>query len=230
MKEYLGVFFLFTLLTAVLTYPAVFNLSTNLGGGDDAFNCWALAWGTHAIMTDPLNVFHANIFYPAGNSFAMSEHMLGWMPFTIPLSLFGADPVCIYNFLELLTFVLCGCGAYLLTYRYTQNRYASVVSGIFFAFCTIRFGVQFHLLTVQWLPFMLFFLDRYLYEQKVRDLALTTLFFIWSVYMSWHTAVFASIIGVLYVMGYIIFDNNVRKIYTCPVGFARNFSPVRLGS
>ena len=215
-KAYLGVFLLFTLLTIVLTYPAAFHLSTNLEGGDDVFNCWVLAWGTHAIMTDPLNVFHANIFYPAANSFAMSEHMLGLVPFTVPLSLLSADPVFIYNFIELLTFVLCGFGTYLFTYRFTKNRYASIVAGILFAFCTIRFGIQFHLLTVQWIPFMLLFLDRYLCEQKTRDLALATLFFIWSVFMSWHTAVFAAIIGALYVIGLFILDSNVRKALLAP--------------
>jgi len=210
------VFLLFILLTAILTYPAVFHLSDSLGGGDDVFNAWVLAWGTHAAMTDPLNVFNANMFYPAANSFAMSEHMLGLIPFTIPLSLLSADPVFIYNFLAFLTFVLTGFGTYLLSYRFTKNRYASIVAGILFAFCTIRFGVQFHLLTVQWIPFMLLFLDKYLCEQRTRDLALATFFFIWSVFMSWHIAVFAAIIGVLYVIGTLILDNNAQKAVLTP--------------
>ena len=218
------IFLFFVLLTVILTYPTIFHLNDALGGGDDVFNAWVLAWGTHAVMTDPLNVFNANMFYPATNSFAMSEHMLGLIPFTVPLSLLSADPIFIYNFLAFLTFVLTGFGTYLLACRFTKNQYASIVAGILFAFCAIRFGVQFHLLTVQWIPFMLLFLDKYLYEQKIRDLALATFFFIWSMFMSWHITVFAAIIGALYVIGTLILDLNVRKMVLNP----RNLSFILL--
>ncbi|MFH0967265.1 MAG: hypothetical protein V1862_06240, partial [Methanobacteriota archaeon] len=63
--EYLVVIILYALLTVLLTYPMAFHVSDTIGGGDEAFTCWSLAWTTRALMEDPLNLFEANIFFPA---------------------------------------------------------------------------------------------------------------------------------------------------------------------
>ena len=47
-----------------------------LYGGDTRLNAWALAWVDHAVL-DRTPVFDANIFFPALNTLAYSEHLLG---------------------------------------------------------------------------------------------------------------------------------------------------------
>ena len=57
---------MYTLCTAVLTYPiSVHPASTSLGSDIDVhLFTWTLAWNTHALVHDPLRIFDANIFYP----------------------------------------------------------------------------------------------------------------------------------------------------------------------
>ena len=149
----------------------ILHVSDTIGGGDEAFTCWSLTWTTKKVLEDPINLFHANIFYPANEySLALSEHLTGWTIFSIPVYGITHDPVFTHNFVRLLTFILCGFGMYLLTYRYTQNRYAAFVAGIFFAFYGYRMAIQLHLLAMQWVPFMLLFLDKFFHSLKFRDI------------------------------------------------------------
>ena len=42
--------------------------------GDPILNEWALAWVAHQIVTDPLHLFDANIFYPSGTRWRTRAH------------------------------------------------------------------------------------------------------------------------------------------------------------
>ncbi len=211
-QEYLIIIALYALLTAILTYPMVLHVGDTIGGGDEAFTCWSIAWTTRALLEDPLHLFHANIFYPANDySLALSEHLVGWTIFSIPVYSITQDPVFTHNFIRLLTFVLCGFGMYLLTYRYTQNRCAAFIAGIFFAFYGYRMAIQLHLLAMQWIPFMLLFLDKFFQSFKFRDIILASLFFILSALSSWYIGIFTAIVGGLFILGYMILDLRVRK-------------------
>ena len=71
--------FLFYLGLAVLkTFPLVRFLGSRIpmDPGDPLLNTWILSWGAHALVTAPLHLFDANIFYPAQNALALSEHLL----------------------------------------------------------------------------------------------------------------------------------------------------------
>jgi len=211
-REYLIIILLYTILTVILTYPMALHMSNTIGGGDEAFTCWSLAWTTKTVLEDPVNLFHANIFYPANEySLALSEHLLGWVPLSIPIYALTQDPVFTHNFLRLLTFVLCGFGMYLLSYRYTENRYAAFIAGIFFAFFAYRVSIQLHLLSMQWIPFMLLFLDRFFYSIKFRDLLACSLFFVLEVLSGWYVGIFSAIIGVFFIAGYVVLDADVRS-------------------
>ena len=211
-KEYLIVIILYTILTILLTYPMAFHVSDTIGGGDEAFTCWSLAWTTKEIVENPMGLFHANIFYPANEySLALSEHLIGWAPFSVPISLLTHDPVTTHNLLRLLTFVLCGFGAYLLTYRYTKNRYAAFIAGIFFAFFSYRMTIQLHLLAMEWIPFMLLFLDRFFHSVRLRDILVFTVFFLLAALSGWYVGIFAGIIVVIYILGYLVLDKKIRE-------------------
>jgi len=211
-REYVIIIVLYALLTAILTYPMILHVSDTIGGGDEAFTCWSLTWTTKKVLEDPINLFKANIFYPANEySLALSEHLTGWTIFSIPVYGITHDPVFTHNFVRLLTFVLCGFGMYLLTYRYTQNRYAAFIAGIFFAFYGYRMAIQLHLLAMQWIPLMLLFLDKFFHSLKFRDIGAASVFFILSALSSWYVGIFTTIIGVLFVLGYVILDLEVRN-------------------
>mgnify|MGYP006202309969 CR=1 FL=1 len=68
---------------------------------DNHLFIWTLAWNTHALTSDPLGVFDANIYYPQRLTLAYSENLLGSTPFAAPVIWLTGNPV-----LELVTLVL----------------------------------------------------------------------------------------------------------------------------
>jgi len=160
------IFAIYSLLTLLLTHPLLFNLTTAVPNdiGDPLLNTWILAWDSHALLTDPLNLFNANIFYPLPNTLAYSEHLLSTALLAIPLQLITAEPIAVYNLSLLAAFPLAAFGMYLLILRWTHCRSAAFIAGLIFAFAPYRFAAIAHLqlLTFQWLPLTLLSLDLYL--------------------------------------------------------------------
>ncbi len=160
------IFTVYIILALVLSYPLLFNLTTTVPNdiGDPLLNTWILAWDSHALLTDPLNLFNANIFHPLPNSLAFSEHLFSTAILALPLQLFLAEPILVYNLSLLATFPLAAFGMYLLTLRWTGRHSAAFVGGFIFAFSPYRFAAIAHLqlLTFQWLPFALLFFDKIL--------------------------------------------------------------------
>ena len=160
----------YTLLTLLLTWPLPLHLTTAVPNdiGDPLLNAWILAWDAHALLTNPLNLFNANSYYPLPNTLAFSEHLLSTALLALPLQVFSREPVLAYNLSLLLTFPLSAFGMYLLTLRWLGRspggRAAAFLAGAIFAFAPYRFAAIAHLqlLTVQWLPLALLYLDKIL--------------------------------------------------------------------
>jgi hypothetical protein len=75
------------------------------GQADVELVSWILAWDAHALVTQPLALFQANIFYPARDTLAASEHLLGLAPVAAPAFLLTHNAVFTHN-LTILTVVL----------------------------------------------------------------------------------------------------------------------------
>ena len=68
------IFLYFCLGTIFFTYPLIFNLTTKIRGlYDELLITWVINWVIHALTTNPLNLFQANIFYPYKNTLAYSD-------------------------------------------------------------------------------------------------------------------------------------------------------------
>lgn len=145
--------------------PADFDLIT-----------WALSWGTHSLLTDPLGIWNANAFHPAGLSLAFSEHFFGYLPLFAPTWLATGNPVLASNVVLWLTYPLTGLGAYALARRFLPAS-GAWLAGFFFAFCGLRYFTlwHFHLLGVFGLPLALLFTERWLDEAKTPDAVLLAL-------------------------------------------------------
>src|SRR6266545_2432907 len=61
--------------------------------GDARLLVWTLAWDNHALLTRAAHFFDANIFYPAPNALAYSEHVVGISLFTLPVYAATRNPV-----------------------------------------------------------------------------------------------------------------------------------------
>jgi len=217
----------YSLLALITTHPLWLNLAEAVPGdiGDPLLNTWIMAWDAHAILTAPLHLFDANIYYPLPNTLAYSEHLFSTAALVLPLGVVSGQPALAYNLSLLLSFPLAGLGMYLLVLRWTQRRAAALLAGLAFAFTPYRLAAVAHLqlLTVQWLPFSLLALDGMLKSQITnhksqianhksqitnhksqiaRYWLLFVIFTTLQVLASWYLAVFTALVLGLYTLGW----------------------------
>lgn len=188
---------LYGLVTSVLTFPfSVTPATTVLGSSADTnLLLWLVAWDVHALVTNPLAIFDANIYHPLRYTLAYSENIIGTSLLVAPVLLATGNAVLALNVATLLTCVLCGTGAYILVRRVGFGPAAALLGGLIFAFAPPRFFrlTQVHIGAVQWIPFALAFLHEYFDTGNRRKLWWACGFFSLQVLTSGHGAVFAAV-------------------------------------
>jgi hypothetical protein len=158
-------------LTAVLTYPVAFQLDRvgRVNTDDGRWSIWVVAWVAHALTTNPLSVYDANIFYPHRYTLAFSEANLGAGLLGAPVWALTRNPYTTHNVVFLLTFIIACAGGYYLARYLTGSRYAAVVAGILFGFCPFIFARTAHiqLLFIGLIPFCMLAFHRLVDRQTV---------------------------------------------------------------
>ena len=147
----------FVIWTVVATYPLAFAPANHIENwGDPLLNVWIPAWDLHQLGRDPLHLFDAPIFYPAHNTLALSELLLVQALEMLPIVALTGNFILAYNLVVLLSFVLCGLGAYLLA-REALPAPPSLIAGAAYAYSFYRVGEYSHIqiLSAQWIPFAL---------------------------------------------------------------------------
>jgi hypothetical protein len=214
-----GVFFFAA--TALKTYPLIQHFGTHIpdGPGDPLLVSWILAWDFHALTTDPWHLFDANILTPAEHTLAFSEHLIGVVPFFAPTFALTGNPILGYDVAFFLSFPLSGMSMYLLVQYWTRNFWASLISGMLFAFTPVRFAQisHLHLLNFYWAPLTLLFLDRFLRSKRWSCLIGFAMCYwlqvLCSVYLGW----FVTITIALYVLYYVSYvDRDLLSRWMLP--------------
>ena len=184
----------FVVLTAILTWPLGLDPGTRALplSADTRLFLWTLSWDVHALLTQPLRLFDANIFHPEPRTLAYSEHLLGSAVIGAPFLLATDNPVLAMNVVVLLSCVLSGAGAYLLARQLGIGTAGAMAAGVIFAFAPPRFTrlAQLHLATVQWIPFCLAFVHAYLRHGRRRDLLVAIALFTLQSLTSGHGGLF----------------------------------------
>lgn len=183
---------LFAVLSLVLTYPLGLHMADAVEDRQDALlNVWITAWDGHQLLSDPLHLFDANIFYPYPRTLAYSELLLGNGLLALPITAATGNPVLGYNVALLLSFVLSGLGPYLLVLRLTRSPGAGLVAGTILSFSAYRMTnlAQAQLLTTQWMPFALLALLLLMRRPTVRHVAIFVLFFCLQALSSFYYAI-----------------------------------------
>lgn len=174
-------FFYFVGTTIYITYPLIFHLTDYISGvGDELLITWILNWNIHAIFTNPLHIFDANIFYPYSNTLAFSDAFFTSTLFVLLPTLFLGEPVAAYNSNLLFTFVTLGFFTYLFVYYLTKNHLPSLVSGTLVAFSTFTVTKIMHpqVIGVQWVPLSLLFFLLFLKKNQIKYFAISMFFFV----------------------------------------------------
>lgn len=209
MREYLLAAIGYGVAGCVLLYPIftrggeIYAPSLALARPIASWIMWILSWDVHA-LTSAASLFDANVFYPAPNSLAYGDALLGLVPLYGPFYLAsGGNPVLSYQITLLLIFALCGAGMFVLARYWGASVAASAVAGFVYAYCPSRLGVMAELpyLAGQFLPLALLFADRTTRSASWRDVFLLALFASWQALCSAHLAYVGLIALLAYLAG-----------------------------
>lgn len=163
---------LFVVLAVFQTWPLASAPGTYCrnDNGDAVLNEWIVAWVAHQIVTDPVHLFDANIFYPERRTLAYSEHMLPQALIAAPALWNGASPVLAFNLALLAGFVLTGWAMAHVVRKWTGSWTAGMVAGSLAAFNAHTLTRLGHLQAqhLEFLPLALLALDRLLQTPRVR--------------------------------------------------------------
>ena len=94
-----AVILLFAALTVAWTWPLAATIGRVLPSdlGDPLLNTWILGWITDRASHGFGGLWNAPIFFPYPNTLAYSEHLLGFLPITLPVHWLTRNPVAAYD-------------------------------------------------------------------------------------------------------------------------------------
>ncbi|RPJ76728.1 MAG: DUF3108 domain-containing protein [Acidobacteria bacterium] len=175
-------FVLYLLSATALTWPLVLHpfsrLAAPIGPGDPYLNLWILGWDLRTLGSDPLalltgRVFQANIFFPAEQTLAFSDHLLLQALIVWPLWAVTHDLVFCYNALLFLSFLASAWTMYLLARAVTGSAAGACLAGFAWGFLPFRYAHLLHLQlqSLYFLPLAFLFLHRLMAGRRRRDAA-----------------------------------------------------------
>lgn len=121
---------------------------------DGQYGLWQAAWVARALVTDPLHLYDANIFYPHRTTLAFSEPTLLAGIIGLPAYLATGSPYATHNLAVLGFFVLSFLGAYGLGRYLTGAAWPSIALAIAYAFSPYMFArsAQLPMMAIYGLP------------------------------------------------------------------------------
>jgi hypothetical protein len=200
--RYLVPLFGYGLVSVIATWPLVFHLRGWVPGlGDWGQNMWALWWTRQALLTLAQSPFFTHyLFYPEGVTLLFHPLDLSDGLLAIPVyGLLGGDVS--YNFIVLLSFILGGWGTYLLALYLTGRRTAGFIAGLIFSLSPYHFQRldlgHLNLATIQWLPFYILFLLKFVRQGSLRSAALAVFFLVFNALNSWYYVVYCGLFSLV---------------------------------
>ncbi|NNF06171.1 MAG: hypothetical protein HKN21_05375 [Candidatus Eisenbacteria bacterium] len=163
---------------------------------------YALTWSAQVLGDDPLNLFGATLFYPHTTPVAFFDHMVSLAAIVAPVNWASGNMYWGYNVAWLLTFLLSGLGAYLLTRYLTDSKTAALLAGILFAFFPFRYhnAGQINVLAMMWIPFALLTLHLWVETRLKRQLFMFAAICIIQFLSSAYSGVFLLVAAVVYMV------------------------------
>ena len=103
---------------------------------DGKFSVWNIGWVAHALISDPVNLFNANIFHPHTGTLAYSEANLIAGAIAAPVYALTRNPVLAHNVVVYVVLVLAFVLTWALVRRLTGSATAGLAPAAAFAFST----------------------------------------------------------------------------------------------
>lgn len=217
--------------TQVLDSPSLYGPAAVLVQRDINLTIWTLAWDVHALVTDPLHLFHANALYPARWSLATTEHMLGNVPFFAPVYLATGNPVLAHQATLLATFVAAALAMAAYVLYWTRDRTAALAAGCLFAFAPYRLWQlgNLHVVSIHWLPLALLGIDVALDGRRAAGAALLAASLILSTLCSYYVGYTAFALAGAYAIVRLVQQRRVAGRALVPVAAGIGIAAVAVG-
>lgn len=177
--QHIAAFAFFLAIAAWWLRPLTWRLGSHVTStGDPLITAWRLVWPVQWLLERPAPFLDSNVLYPASAAFARDELTLGQTLLAGPVYALTHNALLAHNVTILLTVALSGFTTYWVVWRLLRNRTAGLIAGIIIAIAPYHLAQIDHagLLAVQWLPLVLYFLDRTLRYRRRRDAFLLGLF------------------------------------------------------
>jgi len=125
-----------TLITMAVTWPIAphFGSAGRLDSSDGRFSVWNVVWVANALTSDPLDLWDANIFYPARQTLAYSEPNIFAGAVASPVWVLTKNPYAAGNAAIFAAFILAAVTMFALVRHLTGSRPAAVLAAILYAF------------------------------------------------------------------------------------------------
>lgn len=149
---------------------------------------WILAWGAHALTTNPLGLFDANVFHPAPLALTTTEHLLGLQPVYLPLAFATGDPVLAHQVVLIATFAGAFLAAFAAVRVWTGSTPAAATAGILYAYSPLRasYLAALHVETAWLLPLVLLAVERVLARGSRRTALALGVLLAWQALQSYY--------------------------------------------
>ncbi len=159
-------------LVVVHTWPLAARLDRigRADAPDGQYALWQATWVARALVTDPIHVYDANIFYPHRSTLAFSEPSLLAGAIGLPAYLITGSPYATHNLAALGYFLLAFVCAFALGRYLTGESIPSIALAIAYAFSPYMFArtAQLPMLGTFGLPLCLLALHRFVDAPSAR--------------------------------------------------------------
>jgi len=198
----------YTVLTLIMTYPFVFNITRYHAPGDYNMFLWNMWWVKKAVLSFSSPYYTNFMFYPGGIDLSYHTFSMFNALVAIPLSVFFSR-ITIYNLLFLLSFIIGAFGVYLLVKYLVGNKYAAFISGLVFAFSPFHFAHSLghlNLLSIEWIPFFILYFIKTFREPGKKNPLLSGIFLALTSLCSWYYMIYAILFMLLFFMYWLWYD------------------------
>lgn len=168
--------FVATLFTWPLVLHPTGRLAALEGPGDPYLNLWALGWNLQTLSDSPQavlsgRVFDANVFHPARQTLAYSDHLLLQSALVWPIYAATGDVVVCYNLLFVASLAAAALAMYVFAKAVTGSAWGAAVAGLIWGFWPYHFSHLAHLQLqpLYFLPLAFLFLHRVVAGLRWRD-------------------------------------------------------------
>lgn len=208
----LCVFLAYVLGLGLYTYPLVTDLSLPFAPmGDYILITYGLSWQWHALLSDPLSFFHANVMYPADNALAIATPLnTSQLIFFAPALILSNDPIVAINAVYLGNILATALTCYYLFRRYGAPRDAAFLGGWIFAFALGKILQSFQF-PFFWMVWVFHFWHQFLLQLRWRVAICTAVAFVLMSLGSFYL-MFMSFVGLFFwTVG---FHWKIRSLFT----------------